>query len=93
MERIAMVDGLTLAAVLSRVSDGRWVILTRDGVDLVALARPADLSDAAMALWAEELERSGLSMWLAEWGASLDATWHSQGRPTPPTPPTPPVES
>ena len=49
MERMAIVDGLTLAHLLERVEAGAQLILTRDGREVAAIVRPADLSDAAIA--------------------------------------------
>ncbi|MFN7022266.1 MAG: hypothetical protein ACK4WH_13190 [Phycisphaerales bacterium] len=55
MERVALTDELTLAAVLSRVEAGGWVILTRDGAELAAVVRPGDLSVAAVSHLLEAL--------------------------------------
>lgn len=65
MERIAVVDGLTLAAVLARVEAGGRVILTRDGAEVAVIVRSDDLSDAATAYLLEGLERVDLSELLA----------------------------
>lgn len=65
MERIAVVDGLTLAAMLARVEAGERVILTRDGAEVAVIVRPDDLSDAATAYLLEGLERVDLSELLA----------------------------
>ncbi len=83
MERIAVVDGLTLAAVLARVEAGGRVILTRDGAEVAVIVRPDDLSDAATAYLLEALERVDLSDLLAD----LEAAPHPvtpDGRPQSP---------
>ena len=49
MERIAVVDGLTLAGVLDRIAGGGRVVLTHGGDDVAVVVRPDDLSDAATA--------------------------------------------
>lgn len=66
MERIAVVDGLTLAGVLARVESGGRVILTRDGAEVAVIVRPDDLSDAATAYLLEAFERVDLSGLLAD---------------------------
>ncbi len=65
MERIA-VDGLTVAAVLARIAGGVPVVLTQGGDDVAVVARPDDLSDAAMAYLLEAFERVDLSELLAD---------------------------
>lgn len=76
MERIAVVDGLTLAAVLARVDAGGRVILTRDGAEVAVIVRPDDLSDAATAYLLEAFERVDLSGLLAD----LEAAPHPSPR-------------
>lgn len=66
MERIAVVDGLTLAAVLDRIAGGGRVVLTHGGDDVAVVVRPDDLSDAATAYLLEALERVDLSELLAD---------------------------
>ena len=83
MERIAVVDGLTLAGVLARVEAGGRVILTRDGAEVAVIVRPDDLGDAATAYLLEALERVDLSGLLAD----LEAAPHPvtpNGRPQSP---------
>ena len=82
MERIAVVDGLTLAAVLARVDAGGRVILTRDGAEVAVIVRPDDLSDAATAYLLEALERVDLSDLLAKLDAPHPVT--PNGRPQSP---------
>ncbi len=82
MERIAVVDGLTLAAVLARVDAGGRVILTRDGAEVAVIVRPDDLSDAATAYLLESLERVDLSDLLAKLDAPHPVT--PNGRPQSP---------
>ncbi|MCC6321734.1 MAG: hypothetical protein IT438_09920 [Phycisphaerales bacterium] len=85
MERIAVVDGLTLAAVLARVDAGGRVILTRDGAEVAVIVRPDDLSDAATAYLLEAFERSGPSQ--SALLADLEAAPHPvtpNGRPQSP---------
>ena len=82
MERIAVVDGLTLAAVLARVDAGGRVILTRDGAEVAVIVRPDDLSDAATAYLLEALERVDLSDLLAKLDAPHPVT--PDGRPQSP---------
>ncbi|GIK17962.1 MAG: hypothetical protein BroJett004_01260 [Planctomycetota bacterium] len=66
MERIAVVDGLTLAAVLDRIAGGGRVVLTHGGDDVAVVVRPDDLSDAATAYLLEAFERVDLSELLAD---------------------------
>ncbi len=82
MERIAVVDGLTLAAVLARVEAGGRVIVTRDGAEVAVIVRPDDLSDAATAYLLEGLERVDLSDLLAKVDAPHPVT--PDGRPQSP---------
>ncbi len=53
MERIEVVDGPTLAAVLKRIGSG--VVLTIGGNDVAVLVRPEDLTGAATAYLLEAL--------------------------------------
>lgn len=85
MERIAVVDGLTVAAVLARIAGGVPVVLTYGGDDVAVMARPDDLNDAATAYLLEAFERSGPS--LSALLADLEAAPHPvtlNGRPQSP---------
>ncbi len=82
MERIAVVDGLTLAAVLDRIAGGGRVVLTYGGDDVAVVVRPDDLSDAATAYLLEALERVDLSDLLAKLDAPHPVT--PNGRPQSP---------
>lgn len=82
MERIAVVDGLTLAAVLDRIAGGGRVVLTHGGDDVAVVIRPDDLSDAATAYLLEALERVDLSDLLAKLDAPHPVT--PDGRPQSP---------
>ena len=82
MERIAVVDGLTLAAVLDRIAGGGRVVLTHGGDDVAVVVRPDDLSDAATAYLLEGLERVDLSDLLAKLDAPHPVT--PNGRPQSP---------
>ncbi|HMN39870.1 MAG TPA: hypothetical protein PKE29_03430 [Phycisphaerales bacterium] len=82
MERIAVVDGLTLAAVLDRIAGGGRVVLTHGGDDVAVVVRPDDLSDAATAYLLESLERVDLSDLLAKLDAPHPVT--PNGRPQSP---------
>lgn len=63
MERIAVVDGLTLAAVLARIAPpgGGPVVLTHGPDDVAVVVRPDDLDSAATAYLLEAFERADLS--------------------------------
>jgi antitoxin (DNA-binding transcriptional repressor) of toxin-antitoxin stability system len=78
MERIVVVDGLTLAAVLARVEAGGRVTLTRDGMEVAVIVRPDDLSDAATAYLLEALERVDLSELLAGLDAPKGASTYDK---------------
>jgi antitoxin (DNA-binding transcriptional repressor) of toxin-antitoxin stability system len=82
MERIAVVDGLTLAAVLDRIAGGGRVVLTHGGDDVAVVVRPDDLSDAATAYLLEAFERVDLSDLLAKLDAPHPVT--PNGRPQSP---------
>ncbi len=82
MERIAVVDGLTLAAVLDRIAGGGRVVLTHGGDDVAVVVRPDDLSDAATAYLLEAFERVDLSDLLAKLDAPHPVT--PDGRPQSP---------
>lgn len=63
MERIAVVDGLTVAAVLARIvpPGGGPVVLTHGPDDVAVVVRPDDLDSAATAYLLEAFERADLS--------------------------------
>jgi antitoxin (DNA-binding transcriptional repressor) of toxin-antitoxin stability system len=82
MERIAVVDGLTLAAVLDRIAGGVPVVLTHGGDDVAVVARPDDLDSAATVYLLEALERVDLSDLLAKLDAPHPVT--PNGRPQSP---------
>ena len=67
MERIAVVKGLTLAGVLARVEAGGRLVLTRDGVEVALIVRPADVGDAMTEYLLEGLDSPNLSDLVEGW--------------------------
>jgi antitoxin (DNA-binding transcriptional repressor) of toxin-antitoxin stability system len=62
LERVELVRGLDLPAVLARAEAGACVLLTRGGRDVAAIVAPERLGDAALAWLAEAVERAGPSL-------------------------------
>jgi len=71
MERLELVDGLTLETVLFKIAGGGRVLLTHNGVGVAVVVRPDYLDTAALDQTCEQMERD-LATLMAEWERPSD---------------------